>query len=304
MTQNLTRTAEQPFAAKKYMDIEGHRMAYIDEGYGPAILFQHGNPTSSYLWRNVMPNLEGMGRLIAADFMGMGDSEKLDPALGRSRYSFDEQRKYLHGLWDKLELGDKVILVLHDTGSMFGFDWANKNRDRVQGIAYMESIVMPLQVTDFPDFIQEALRNSTPETLEASLQNLGFLESLVLGTREFSPTEQANYRKPFLVPGEDRRPMISFDLPVGGYPQHTTAIVEAYSKWLAESQIPKLLINAEPGYLLKNRLLDFARTWPNQTEVTVKGTHYIQETSPDDVGAAIAQFVRSLQPLIPTNFRL
>lgn len=299
MTEIQSRTAEQPFAAKKYKDINGHRMAYIDEGQGPAIVFQHGNPTSSYLWRNVMPHLKGMGRLIAADFMGMGDSEKLDPALGRSRYSFEEQRKYLHGLWNELELGDDVILVLHDTGSMFGFDWANQNRGRVQGIAYMESIVMPLQVTDFPDYIQEALRNATPESMEASLQRLDFLEGLVLGTREFTATEQAYIRKPFLVPGEDRRPMISFDLPVGGYPPHTTAIVDAYAQWLAGSQIPKLLISAEPGYLLKNRLLDFARTWPNQIEVTVKGAHYIQETSPDEVGTAISRFVQSLrQPVV------
>ncbi|GLQ08713.1 haloalkane dehalogenase 3 [Devosia yakushimensis] len=295
MTEIQSRTSEQPFAEKKYKDIHGHRMAYIDEGQGPAIVFQHGNPTSSYLWRNVMPHLKNMGRLIAADFMGMGDSEKLGASLGRSRYSFEEQRKYLHGLWDQLDLGDNVILVLHDTGSMFGFDWANQNRGRVQGIAYMESIVMPLRVTDFPVYVQEALRSATPETMEASLQDLGFLEGFLLGAREFSAIEQAHYRKPFLVPGEDRRPMISFDLPVGGYPENTAAIVEAYSTWLAESSIPKLLINADPGYLLRDRLLDFAQSWPNQTEATVKGAHYVQETSPDEVGLAIAEFVRKLR---------
>ncbi len=149
MTQPETRRSDEPFAAKKFLDIGGHKMAYIDEGEGPAIVFQHGNPTSSYLWRNVMPHLKGHGRLIAADFIGMGDSDKLDPALGPSRYSFTEQKKYLFALWDALDLGNDVILVLHDTGSMFGFDWANQHRDRVQGIAYMESIVAPLIVSDF-----------------------------------------------------------------------------------------------------------------------------------------------------------
>jgi haloalkane dehalogenase len=158
MTRQNSKSSEQPFAAKKFLKVHGHQMAYIDEGEGAPIIFQHGTPTSSYLWRNVMSHLKRQGRLIAADFMGMGDSEKLDPALGASRYRFEEQRKYLQGLWDALELGDEVILVLHDVGSMVGFDWANQHRDRVQGIAYMESIVMPLQVTDFPEAIQDLLR--------------------------------------------------------------------------------------------------------------------------------------------------
>nr|WP_315847619.1 haloalkane dehalogenase [uncultured Rhodoferax sp.] len=295
MSQFKAKVSEQPFAAKKYLDIHGHEMAYIDEGEGRPIIFQHGNPASSYLWRNVMRHLRGQGRLIAADFMGMGDSEKLDPALGASRYSFNEQRKYLHGLWDALDLGDEVILVLHDTGSMFGFDWANRNRSRVQGIAYMESIVAPLLVSDFPPYVQEMLKHITPEGLEASLQGLDFLEGFLLGARDFSDVEKAHYRAPFLKPGEDRRPMISFDLPIEGQPAHTAKIAEDYSRWLGQSDVPKLFVRAEPGYLLTNRLYDIAKTWPNQTEVTVKGGHYIQETTPDEVGSAIADFVRRLR---------
>lgn len=295
MTHPRPRSSEQPFAEKKYLDIHGHRMAYIDEGEGPPIVFQHGNPTSSYLWRNVMPHLEGMGRLIAADFMGMGDSEKLDPALGASRYGFDAQRKYLHGLWDALDLGDEVILVLHDTGSMFGFDWANRHRGRVQGIAYMESIVAALRVSDFPAHVQAQLAHITPEAMEASLQGLDFLEGFLLGAREFSETEKATYRAPFVHPGEDRRPLISFDLPLEGQPVHTVKIAQDYSRWLGQSDVPKLLIRSDPGYLLSERLYDIAKTWPNQTEVTVQGGHYIQETSPDEVGAAIADFVRGLR---------
>ncbi|MCI4005038.1 haloalkane dehalogenase [Dickeya dianthicola] len=295
MNQFQAKTSEQSFGPKKYLDIHGHRMAYIDVGEGAPIIFQHGNPTSSYLWRNVMRHLRGQGRLIAADLMGMGDSQKLEPALGPSRYSFNEQRKYLHGLWDALDLGNEVILVLHDTGSMFGFDWANQHRDRVQGIAYMESIVAPLLVSDFPEYVQEQLKQMTPEGLEASLQGLDFLEGFLLGTRDFSSVEKAHYRAPFLNPGEDRRPMISFDLPLEGQPEHTAKIAADYSHWLGQSDVPKLLIRAEPGYLLRNRLYDIAKTWPNQTEVTVKGGHYIQETAPDEVGMAIANFVRGLR---------
>ncbi|NKJ94705.1 haloalkane dehalogenase [Rhizobium leguminosarum bv. viciae] len=295
MTQPETRRSDEPFAAKKFLDIGGHKMAYIDEGEGPAIVFQHGNPTSSYLWRNVMPHLKGHGRLIAADFIGMGDSDKLDPALGPSRYSFTEQKKYLFALWDALDLGNDVILVLHDTGSMFGFDWANQHRDRVQGIAYMESIVAPLIVSDFPDYVQEQLTYITPQIMEASLQGLDFLEGFLLKAREFSDAERAYYRAPFLTPGEDRRPMISFDLPIEGMPQHTAKIVDDYSRWLAVSKVPKLLIKANPGYLLINRLYDIAKAWPNQTEVTVDGGHYVQETAPEQVGSAISRFVRGLR---------
>lgn len=295
MSQLNASISEQPFAAKKYLDIHGHKMAYIDEGEGPALVFQHGNPASSYLWRNVMRHLKGRGRLIAADFMGMGDSEKLDPALGASRYSFMEQRKYLHGLWDALNLGDEVILVLHDTGSMLGFDWANQHRSRVQGIAYMESIVAPLLVSDFPEYVQAQLKHMTLEGLEASLQGLDFLEGFLLGARDFTEVEKAHYRAPFLNPGEDRRPQISFDLPIEGQPVHTAKLAEDYSRWLGQSDVPKLLIRAEPGYLLTNRLYDIAKTWPNQTEVTVKGSHYIQETTPNEVGMAIADFVRRLR---------
>ena len=295
MNQIQAKTSEQYFAAKKYLDIHGHRMAYIDEGEGAPIVFQHGNPTSSYLWRNVMRHLRGHGRLIAADLMGMGDSEKLDPALGTSRYGFDQQRKYLHGLWDALDLGNQVILVLHDTGSMFGFDWANHHRDRVQGIVHIESIVAPLLTADFPETVQAQLRLATPQGLEASLQGLDFLNGFLLSARDFSGVEQALYRAPFLQPGEDRRPMISFEFPLDGQPQHTAKIVADYAHWLGHSEVPKLLIRGEPGYLLNSRLYDLVKTWPNQTEVQVKGGHYVQESSPDEVGLAIANFVRRLR---------
>lgn len=298
MPETRVRTSERPFAAKKYLDVHGHRMAYIDEGEGPAIVFQHGNPTSSYLWRNVMPHLEGLGRLIAPDLMGMGDSEKLDPALGKDRYGFDEQRRYFGGLLDALDVGNDVILVVHDVGSMLGFDWAKENRDRVQGIVHMESIVMPLRITDFPEAVRETLIKGfqSPEGREASLRNLDFLESFVFGAREFSETEQTYYRKPLLNPGEDRRPTISSELPVDGLPERTDRVVADYARWMSENDIPKLMVKAEPGFLLTNRLYDFARTWRNQTEVQVGGSHFLQEISPDEIGIAVAFFVKRLRP--------
>jgi haloalkane dehalogenase len=295
MALPAARRSEEPFAQKKFLDVHGRRMAYIDEGEGPAIVFQHGNPTSSYLWRNVLPHLEGLGRLVAADLIGMGDSDKLPAALGPERYSYDEHRRYLFGLLESLDLGDNVVLVLHDVGSQFGFDWANQHRDRVRGIAYMESIVAPLRTTDFPEQTQAALKTTfgTPEGRDKFISSLAFLDNFLLATRAFSEAEQAYYRRPFLVPGEDRRSMI-FDFSIDGIPEHTAKVVESYSSWLAKSDVPKLMIRANPGYLLKGRLYDFAKTWPNQTEVTVDGLHYIQESAPDEVGKAVAEFVRRL----------
>lgn len=180
--QAIERTPEQPFAQKKYLDVNGHRMAYIDEGEGPAIVFQHGSPTSSYLWRNVMPACAGLGRLIACDLMGFGDSDKLEPSLGRYRYGYAEQRKHLFALWEELGLGKDVILVLHDIGSIYGFDWANQHRDRVQGIAYMESLVMPLLLSDFPEHFQTALssRADPAPRPEEPAPSLGFIDHFLL----------------------------------------------------------------------------------------------------------------------------
>ena len=295
---NTTALAEQPFAEKKYMTVRGHQMAYIDEGEGIPIIFQHGNPTSSYLWRNVMPHLKGQGRLIALDLMGMGDSAKLPVELGKNRYSLAEQCRYFAEALEQLNVGDKVILVLHDCGSMVGFDWANKNRERVLGIAYMESIVAPLHITDFPDYVQEQAKHMTAENMEASLQHpLFLLADFLLKEREFSEFEKETYRKPFASAGEDCRPVISFDLPVAGTsitPDYSVKLVQDYSDWMAENDLPKLLIKAEPGYVLTGRLYNIAKNWKNQTETTVQGYHFVQETTPNEVGQAISVFVAGL----------
>ncbi|BDD68327.1 haloalkane dehalogenase 3 [Sphingobium sp. TA15] len=290
----------KPFGEKKFIEIKGRRMAYIDEGTGDPILFQHGNPTSSYLWRNIMPHCAGLGRLIACDLIGMGDSDKLDPS-GPERYAYAEHRDYLDALWEALDLGDRVVLVVHDWGSALGFDWARRHRERVQGIAYMEALAMPIEWADFPEQdrdLFQAFRSQAGE--ELVLQDNVFVEQVLPGLilRPLSEAEMAAYREPFLAAGEARRPTLSWprQIPIAGTPADVVAIVRDYAGWLSESPIPKLFINAEPGALTTGRMRDFCRTWPNQTEITVAGAHFIQEDSPDEIGAAIAAFVRRLRP--------
>ena len=288
----------EPFAAKKYLEIKGRRMAYIDEGEGDAIVFQHGNPSSSYLWRNVMPQLKGQGRLIACDLIGMGDSEKLNPS-GPDRYNYEEQREYLFALWDQLDLGERVVLVIHDWGSALGFDWARQHPDRVQGIAYMEAIVAPLKWSDWPDAVRPLFQGFRSDQGEAMIleRNL-FVEMAVSSTlRTLSDAEKAEWRRPFLHQGEDRRPSLSWprNIPIDGAPQTTVRIAQAYADFMAKSPIPKLFINAEPGAILTGRPREFCRTWPNQTEVTVGGVHFVQEDSPKAIGEAVSAFVVSLR---------
>jgi haloalkane dehalogenase len=291
----------KPYGHLRYREINGSRMAYIDEGEGDAIVFAHGNPTSSYLWRNIMPHGEGLGRLIACDLIGMGRSDKL-PDSGPERYSYREQRDYLFALWEQLNLGDKVIMVLHDWGSLLGFDWTRQHPDRVQGIAYMEAIVQPITWADFPEnarSIFQGFRSNDGETLVLE-KNL-FVESVLPGAilRRLSEEEMAAYRAPFANAGEDRRPTLTWprQIPIEGEPPEVVRVATDCGRWLAESRIPKLFINAEPGAILTGRQREFCRTWRNQTEVTVEGIHFVQEDSPDQIGEALAGFVRSLRNL-------
>jgi haloalkane dehalogenase len=287
-------------ANTNYMEVLGSKMAYVDIGSGPVVLFQHGNPTSSYLWRNVMPHLRGMGRLVACDLIGMGDSEKLTPP-GPDRYHYEEQRDYLFALWDTLGLGDRVVLVLHDWGSALGFEWAMHNPGRVQGIAYMEAIVAPLLWSDYPEGARRSAFQDfrSPEGESLVLERNVFVERVLPGSikRQLTDAEIAEYRRPFLQSGEDRRPTLSWprNLPIEGEPLAMVGIAEAYGAFLAGSQVPKLFINADPGALLTGRLRDFCRTWPNQTEISVSGLHFMQEDAPQEIGEAVADFVRRLR---------
>ncbi|MEM8974458.1 MAG: haloalkane dehalogenase [Pseudomonadota bacterium] len=291
--------AAEPYGDKKFATVNGRRMAYIDVGEGPAIIFQHGNPTSSYLWRNIMPHCEGLGRLIACDLIGMGDSDKLDNS-GPDRYTYAEQSEYLFALWEQIGVGSDVVLVIHDWGSALGFDWAEQNRDRVQGIAYMEGIVQPLTWSAWPDDARNVFQGFRSDAGETMVLDKNIFVDRVLPSavmRDMTDTEMSEYRRPFVSAGEDRRPTLTWprQIPIDGEPPDVVATVERYGAWLSQSDVAKLFINAEPGSILTGAQREFCRSWPNQSEVTVKGTHFIQEDSPDEIGLATADFVKRLR---------
>ena len=288
-----------PRYERKLITIKGRQMAYVDEGQGDAIVFQHGNPTSSYLWRNIMPHCEGLGRLIACDLIGMGESEKLDNS-GPDRYTYAEQRDYLFALWDQIGVGDNVIFVIHDWGSALGFDWSNQNRDRVKGLAYMEAVVKTLNWSDFPDLGRKVFQGFRSEAGESMILDKNmFVERVLPGAviRDMTEAEMNEYRKPYLAEGEDRRPTLTWprQIPIEGEPENVCRIVDDYGAWLAQTDVPKLFINAAPGSILTGEQRDFCRTWPNQTEVTVNGIHFVQEDSPDEIGHAVAEFVKGIR---------
>ena len=287
--------SEAPLA-KKTIDVRGRRMAYHERGEGPPVLFLHGNPTSSYLWRDVIPQLEGRGRLIAPDLIGMGDSAKL-PNVGPDTYRFTTHRDFLWAFIDAvIGKSEPVALVVHDWGSALGFDWANNHRERVRGIAYMEAIVRPIagweewSAAATPVF--QGFRSDKGEQMILD-RNL-FVERVLPGSvlRKLSDAEMAEYRKPFLE-REDRWPTLTWprQIPIAGEPADVVEIAAAYSQWMAANDVPKLFVNAEPGAILIGVLRDFCRTWRNQTEVTGPGSHFIQEDSGAAIGRAIADWM-------------
>jgi len=284
---------------EKVLDSE---MVYVDVGAGAPVVFLHGNPTSSYLWRNVMPHLgerscpqtDPVARCLAPDLIGMGRSGKA-PA---GSYRFADHARYLDAWFDALALHD-VTLVMHDWGSALGFHWARRHPERVRGLAYMEAIVRPLAWEEWPENarkIFQAMRSPAGE--EIVLQKNAFVERILPGSilRRLADDEMAEYRRPWLEPGEGRRPMLTWprEIPLGGEPADVVAIVDDYARWLSSSPVPKLFVNAEPGSILVGAQREFCRAWPNQREVTVKGLHFVQEDAPDEIGRAVADFVRSL----------
>lgn len=285
-------------AQKRTAQVLGKQMAYVEIGSGDPIVLLHGNPTSSYLWRDVVPHLVPLGRCVLPDLIGMGDSDKLD-ASGPGRYRFVEHRKYLDALYEAVDLDDRVTFVIHDWGSALGFDWANRHRDRIRAIAYMEAIVMPVTWEDWPESarrIFQGLRSESGENMILD-KNL-FVERILPGSiqRRLSDDEMAEYRRPFAEPGEARRPTLTWprQIPIDGEPEDLVKIVHSYGEWMSTCAVPKLFVNAEPGAILIGRQREFCRGWPNQTEVTVPGLHFVQEDSPDEIGHAIADWLRGI----------
>lgn len=291
--------AKSPYEKNK-VDVLDHQMAYVEAGHGDPIVFLHGNPTSSYLWRNVMPHLENAGRCIAPDLIGMGDSQKLS-STGPNTYTFAQHRKYLDELLDRLSVNKRVILVLHDWGSGLGFDWAHRNKDKVQGICYMEAIVQPVTWDDWPEAATEIFKAMrSPAGEEIVLEKNIFIERILPASiiRDLSEAEMDEYRRPYLKGGESRRPTLTWprQIPIDGEPADVKKIVDDYGQWLSQdASIPKLLINTDPGMILTGKPLEFARSWPNQDEVTVKGLHFVQEDSPDEIGKSLSTFVSRLR---------
>ena len=290
--------SDAPFSteplSKQYKTVLGKKMAYHEVGEGDPVVFLHGNPTSSYLWRNIIPHLSGKARCIAPDLIGQGDSDKLDD-VSPGTYRFVDHREYLDGLLSELDLGDHVTFVIHDWGSALGFDWANRHRDRVAGIAYMEAVVADLLWENFDEGGRRVFQGfRSPAGEEMVIEKNIFVDRILPSAvmRELTDEEMTEYRRPFLDP-QHRRPTLTWprEIPIEGEPADVVAIVQDYGQWLSNSDVPKLFINADPGSILTGPQREFARSWPNQTEVTVSGRHFVQEDSPHEIGAAIADWL-------------
>jgi haloalkane dehalogenase len=282
---------DTPRANKRVRALDSE-MAYVDTGSGNPVVFLHGNPTSSYLWRNVIPHVQGVARCLAPDLIGMGSSGKA-PA---GSYRFVDHARYLDAWFEAVGLDRDVTLVGHDWGSALAFHWAHRHPDRVAGLIYMEAIVRPVTWDEWPEKARGIFQTMrSPAGEEVVLQKNVFVERILPASilRKLTDGEMAEYRRPFREPGESRRPTLTWprEIPVGGEPADVVAIVDAYGRWLGTSPIPKLFVNADPGSILVGPQREFCRMWPNQREITVSGLHFIQEDSPVEIGRAIADFV-------------
>ena len=282
---------------KKYIDVLGKQIAYVEMGEGDPIIFQHGNPTSSYLWRNIMPQLQSLGRCIAMDLIGMGDSEKLKDE-GNMTYSYAVHKKYFDGFLAELGIKNNATLVIHDWGSALGFNWAYDNPEKVKGICYMEAIVKSMQWVDWNEDARGIFQGfRSPAGEEMILKKNLFIEAVLPGSilRKLSDEEMNEYRRPFNNE-ISRRPTLDWprQIPLENEPPEVCKIVESYSQWMVENELPKLFINAEPGAILIGKQREFCRSWKNQKEVTVKGSHFIQEDSPDEIGNAIFDWLKGI----------
>ena len=289
-------SADMPYQ-KEFAEVHGKRIAYLDEGAGEPIVLLHGNPTSSYLWRNVVPQLTGSGRVIVPDLIGQGDSAKLPASEGPERYSFEVAYHYLSGLFDVLGLA-RMVLVVHDWGSGLGFHFTRNNPARVLAVAYMEALVMPVNWDDWPQAARGIFQGFRSEKGEDLILNRNmFIEGVLPGAvlRGLTEAEMAHYRSWAAQP-DDRQPTLNWprQIPIEGAPAHMVELVNEYGRFMAGSDIPKLFVNAEPGSILVGRQREYCRSWPNQREVTVPGAHFVQEDSPLEIGRAVAAWLKTL----------
>ena len=283
-----------PYERKRVQTLDSE-MSYLDVGAGDPVVFLHGNGTFSYVWRNIIPYVEPLGRCLAPDLMGCGHSGKIPG----SSYRIVDQARYLDAWFEALDLGENITLVLHDWGGPLGFDWAYRHQEQIKSIAYMETLVQPLSWDDWPEIRKDLFRQfRSPMGEEMVLRDNFFLETIQTRMlRNLTEKEMDTYRQPYLEPGESRRPTLTFtrECPIGGEPADVIEMINRCGEWLSASQLPKLFINAYPGSILTGRQRDFCRTWPNQKERTVQGIHYMQEDSPHQIGEAIADFLKSIE---------
>ena len=277
---------------RRRISVSGTEMAYVDAGSGDPVVFLHGNPTSSYLWRNVIPHVKPHARCLAPDLVGMGESDKIQDAS----YRFADHARYLDAWFDSLGLADDVTLVVHDWGSALGFHWARRHPERVRAMVYMEAIVRPLTWDEWPESARNVFRALRSEAGEEMVLEKNFFVERILPAsvmRNLTEEEMETYRRPYAEPGESRRPTLTWprEIPLDGQPEDVAALVEDYSEWLSVSEIPKLFINADPGVILTGAQREFCRGWKNQEEVTVRGSHFVQEDSPQEIGEAICAFL-------------
>jgi haloalkane dehalogenase len=283
---------------KKTVEVNGRNMAYVEMGQGDPIIFQHGNPTSSYLWRNIMPQLSDLGRCIAVDLIGMGDSDKL-PNSGPDRYTLKEHQEYLYGAWDALGIKDNVTFVIHDWGTALGFDWCRQHPGAVKGVAHMEGIVKRVPWDDWPEAATDVFRTfRSPAGEEVVLEKNIFVEGVLPSSviRKMSDEEMDAYRAPFINPGEDRRPTLTWprQIPLGDEPNDVCETVDAYGAYMKDADMPKLFIAGDPGMIMNGATGEFARSWKNTSETTVKGLHFLQEDSPEEIAAAVKSWLQGI----------
>jgi haloalkane dehalogenase len=283
---------------KKFASVNGKQIAYVEQGSGDPIVLLHGNPTSSFLWRNVVPGLVASGRVIVPDLIGQGDSEKLPASDGPERYSLEVAYRYVDGLLEAIGANENVTLVIHDWGSGIGFLWAMRHATAVKGVAYMEAIVKPVSWTDWPEGAVGIFKGFRSDKGEDLILNRNMFIEGVLPTsviRQLSEAEMDAYRAPHLDP-DSRQPLLNWprQIPIEGEPESVVALVNEYGAFMAGSDIPKLFINADPGSILVGPQREFCRSWPNQQEVTVKGLHFVQEDSPVEIGQAVANWLKTL----------
>ena len=291
MSEGISAADPHPRRRVRVLDTE---MAYVDTGAGDPVVFLHGNPTSSYLWRNVIPHVVPSARCLAPDLVGMGDSGRAPDGS----YRFVDHGRYLDAWFDSLAL-DRVTLVVHDWGSALGFHWARRHPERVRGLVYMEALVRPVTWDEWPEAARkvfQAMRSPAGE--EMVLVKNVFVERILPASvlRGLTEAEMAVYRRPYLEPGESRRPTLTWprQIPIDGEPADVVAIVDAYARWLAASDLPKLFVNAEPGVILTGAPREFCRAWPSQEEITARGSHFVQEDSPREIGEAVTRFIARL----------